>query len=135
MTHDSVGDAPASTLTFDVTTADVAQALGSGDVSVLATPRLLAWCEAATVREAERSGVLPAGATSVGSRIELDHLLPTPIGGRIRVKAWLAEIQDKILVFEVSATDQGDRLIASGVLRRAIVDRDRFLARVPSAER
>ena len=37
-----------ATLTFDVTDEDTARALGSGDVEVLATPRLLAWCEATT---------------------------------------------------------------------------------------
>ena len=36
----------------EVTDTDTAAALGSGDVPVLATPRLIAWMEAATVRAA-----------------------------------------------------------------------------------
>ena len=37
-----------ATLTFTVTDADTAEAVGSGSLPVLGTPRLLAWCEAAT---------------------------------------------------------------------------------------
>ena len=37
-----------ATLSFTVTDDDTAAALGSGSLPVLATPRLLAWCEAAT---------------------------------------------------------------------------------------
>src|SRR2546423_14188906 len=62
-----------------VTEADTAQALGSGDVPVLATPRLLALAEAASVRATARH--LPAGTTTVGTRVALDHLAATPIGG------------------------------------------------------
>ncbi|WP_433454941.1 hypothetical protein ACQPXS_43195 [Streptomyces sp. CA-142005] len=36
----------------EVTDADTAVRVGSGDVPVLATPRLIAWMEAATVRAA-----------------------------------------------------------------------------------
>ena len=37
-----------ASLTFVVTDADTAAAVGSGSLPVLGTPRLLAWCEAAT---------------------------------------------------------------------------------------
>ena len=50
---------------------DTATALGSGDVAVLATPRLLAWLEAATVAAA--ADVVGPGETSVGTRVELEH--------------------------------------------------------------
>jgi len=49
------------TAELTVTTADTAEALGSGDVPVLGTPRVLALAEAATV--AALDGRLEAGHT------------------------------------------------------------------------
>jgi len=53
----------------EVTDADTAAALGSGDVPVLGTPRLVAWLEAATVRAAV--GLLKPGQTTVGTAIRI----------------------------------------------------------------
>ena len=47
-----------------------------GKVSVLAIPRVLASAERATVAAA--AGALAAGATRVGTQVELDHLAPQP---------------------------------------------------------
>ena len=55
----------------EVTDADTAVALGSGDVPVLATPRLIAWMEAATVRAA--AAFLVKGQTTVGTAIRIEH--------------------------------------------------------------
>ena len=53
-------------------------ALGSGDVPVLATPRVVALVEEATV--AAIAAALAPGQTTVGTRVELDHLAATPVG-------------------------------------------------------
>ena len=66
-----------ATLAFTVTEDDTAAALGSGSLPVLATPRLLAWCEAATCAALEPT--LPEGSTSVGTRISLEHLADDPL--------------------------------------------------------
>jgi hypothetical protein len=63
---------------YTVTEADTAAAVGSGDVPVLATPRVLALAERATVAAVARA--LAAGATTVGVRVELDHLRPARSG-------------------------------------------------------
>ena len=73
----------------EVRTADTATALGSGDVDVLGTPRLLAWLEAATV-EAARPHLGP-GQTSVGTAVRIRHRRPTPVGGTVTVEASLRE--------------------------------------------
>ena len=57
---------------------DTAVALRSGDVPALATPRLLAWAEAATVGAI--TGRLGPRATTVGVRVELNHRAPTAVG-------------------------------------------------------
>ena len=52
---------------FEVTEADLATTLGTGDVPVLATSRLVTWMEATTVRAA--AAFLEAGQTSVGTAV------------------------------------------------------------------
>jgi predicted thioesterase len=122
------GAAPAGSITIErvVTPDDTASALGSGDVPVLATPRLLAWAEAATV--ALLAGRLPAGSTSVGTRIELDHLAASPLGATVRVTATLLDAQGRGRRFTVTAVHPGDgRVVARGTVTRAVVDRQRFV--------
>ncbi|KWV30593.1 thioesterase family protein [Micromonospora rifamycinica] len=115
-----------------VTDADTARAVGSGDVPVLGTPRVLALAEAATV--AATAAGMPAGRTTVGVRVELAHLAATPVGRTVVAHARLAEADGRRLLFEVTVTD-GDVTVASGRIERALVDRQRFVeraARVPS---
>jgi predicted thioesterase len=73
--------------------ADTAAAMGSGDVAVLATPRLLALAEAATVAALGRA--LEDGQTTVGSRIELEHLAASPVGTRVTVRAELTAVDGR----------------------------------------
>lgn len=117
-------------LVFDVTAADTAAALGSGDVPALGTPRLLAWLEAATCVAAQQAPVAGAGRTSVGTRVTLEHLLATPVGGRVEVTASLTHQDGRLLRFAVTATDGTGRLVATGEVTRVVVDRERFTARL-----
>src|SRR5690348_14598359 len=94
-----------------VTDADTAQAMGSGDVPVLGTPRVLALVEAATV--GATANRLPPGATTVGTRVELDHRLATPVGRTVVAEARLAKADGRRLTFEVSVRD-GDQVVAEG---------------------
>lgn len=114
-----------ATIATVVTESDTARALGSGDVDVLGTPRVLALAEAATVRAAAAS--LSPGQTSVGSHVELDHLAPSAVGASVRIEAILADRSGRRLTFDVRVT-QGDRTVATARITRAIVDRDRFQA-------
>lgn len=102
---------------------DTAAALGSGDVAVLGTPRVVALCEAATV--AAVAAALAPDETTVGTRIEIDHLLPSHIGDSVTAVARLAQVDGRRLTFEVEARD-GDRVVARGRVMRAVVDRVRF---------
>lgn len=107
--------------------ADTAIAAGSGDVRVLATPRLLALAEAATV-EAVRDH-LGDGRTSVGTRVELEHRAASPVGARVTVEAELEEVDGRRLVFGVRAVDARG-VVGIGRIERAVVERERFLARL-----
>jgi predicted thioesterase len=107
-----------------VTDADTAIALRSGDVPVLGTPRLLALVEEAAVKAVE--GAVPAGETTVGMRVQLDHLQPTKVGTRVVADATLERLEGRRLTFTVAVTDQCG-LIAVAKVTRVIVDVERFL--------
>jgi predicted thioesterase len=100
-------------------------------VEVLATPRLLALVEEATVRAVAAD--LASGQTTVGTRVELDHLAATPVGRTVRAEARLVEVDGRRLVFDVSA-HEGATLIARGRVERVVVDRQRFLDRARAAQ-
>jgi fluoroacetyl-CoA thioesterase len=109
---------------YTVTEADTATALGSGEVPVLATPRVLALAERATV--AAVAGALEAGATTVGTRVELDHLAPSPVGAELEVDAMLERVAGRRLQFAVRLR-AGGRPVASGRVTRVVVDTAAFL--------
>lgn len=102
---------------------DTAIALGSGDVPVLATPRIVALCEAAAV--AALRGLLPADATTVGTLVELRHLAPTKVGGAVIAEARLEAVDGRRLDFAIRALE-GGVVVATGRHRRAIVARSDF---------
>ncbi len=111
--------------------ADTAIALGSGDVNVLGTPRLVALFEQATV-DALR-GMLDEGQSSVGMRVQIDHLQPTPIGAEIVVEAVLDKVEGRRITFTVTANDFGG-LVAAGKVTRVLVDVDRFMTKCCRAD-
>jgi predicted thioesterase len=65
--------------------------------------------------------------------VSVDHLLATPVGGTVEVTAELAHREGRLLRFAVSAADAAGRLVATGEVTRVVVDRQRFLARLPEA--
>lgn len=115
--------------TYHVTIADTAQALGSGDVPVLATPRLIAWLEAETCLVA--APLLTPDRTTVGIRVTVDHLAATPVGASVDVAAAISASDDRTIEFSVEAYDvEKGTVLAQGKVQRAIVNRERFLARL-----
>lgn len=103
---------------------DTATAVGSGDVPVLATPRLVALAEAAAV--ATVGGRLAEGETSVGVGVHLEHVKPSGVGATVSMRAELVDVNGRRLRFRFTAVD-GTDVIGFGELRRVIVDRQRFL--------
>src|ERR1700689_5394655 len=110
-----------------VASTDTAVAMGSGDVPVLGTPRLLALAEAATV-EAIRPSLEP-GQTSVGTSAVMEHSRPSPLGAEVVVEAELTEVDGRRLVFGFTAWHQGlpgsvddHVVVGAGTLERVIVD-------------
>ena len=109
---------------------DTAIALHTGDVAVVATPRVVTLAEEATVHAVE--GELADGETTVGYRVQLDHLAPTAVGGKVLAEATLEAVESRRLTFRVSVSD-GRGLVAAGRITRVVVERSRFLEKASGA--
>ena len=102
--------------------------IGSGDMTVWATPAMLALMENAAmlaVRDA-----LAEGQTTVGGHIESSHLRPSPVGASVYAIAELTAAEGRKLHFRVAAyqqTPNGDILLGEGTHLRFIVEREKFL--------
>jgi predicted thioesterase len=110
-----------------VTDADTAIAMRSGEVPTLATPRLVALMEEATV--AALVGELGEGETSVGMRIHIDHLSPSGPGAGVMAEAVLEAVEGRRLTFGATAT-VGETVVATASIVRVVVATGRFLGRV-----
>jgi fluoroacetyl-CoA thioesterase len=112
---------------------DTATAMGSGDVPVLATPRVLALAEAASMAAITPS--LESGLTSVGTSVVMEHKRAAPIGAEVVVEAELTEVDGRRLVFSFIARqqrpegspDDEDPVVGAGTMERVLVDRERFV--------
>ncbi len=91
---------------------------------MLSTPRIVALCEEAAIDAL--GDRLDKGETTVGMRVQLDHLAPIAVGCKVTADSKLDKVEGHRLVFSVSVND--DRgLVAAGKVMRVIVVRDRFM--------
>jgi fluoroacetyl-CoA thioesterase len=111
---------------------DTADALGNRGVHVLATPRLVGLLEDAGIRAVQPH--LPAGAGTVGTRIDVKHLAATPVGMRVRARAVLRQVDGRRYVFDVEAHDDHEK-VAEGTHERFQINQARFLERVAEKAR
>lgn len=110
----------------EVTEEDLATTLYPGlcKSPVLATARLLRWCEHAVMER--------LGAAAVGVEVALHHLEPAVLGSRIMVKTCCVQVKDRASHWAFTAQDDHLRLIATGELCFVMVDQARYRARLQS---
>jgi predicted thioesterase len=116
-----------NTMTVVVDESMTADRFGNTGVHVLATPMLVSYFELTAHRLA--MGALEPGQGTVGSRIDIRHLAPTPVGMRVSFRATLAERDGRRLVFRVEADDERER-VGEGTHERFVVDMGRFMRRL-----
>ena len=109
-----------------VTESDTAIFMKSGSLKVLATPKLICFVEEAAATLAEK--FLPAEYTSVGTKINVNHTAPSPIGAKVHVEVELVEVDGRKLIFKVSASDDVGKIL-DGMHERFIVNREKFQAK------
>ena len=109
-----------------VTEKNVASAAGSGKLPVYGTPYMIALCENAAHSLLEAD--LEAGRSTVGTRVNINHISPSPVGMEVRAVAEITGISEnrKIIDFKVTCYDSAG-LIGEGTHQRAIISVDRFM--------
>lgn len=100
---------------------------GNPGVDVFTTPLLCEWSEEAAVLAVHDQ--LDPGMITLGTRIDLKHLVATPIGMMVRVTATLKAIEGRKLTFDVEAHDEKEK-ISECTHERFLVTKDRFLQKV-----
>jgi fluoroacetyl-CoA thioesterase len=110
-----------------VTPTNTARHLGSGGVEVFATPEMVRLMERAALAAVDP--LLPPGWQTVGARIEVEHLAPTPTGMRVQARAELVAVEGRRLTFAVEVYDERE-LVGRGRHERVAIDVERFRRRV-----
>jgi predicted thioesterase len=114
-----------------VTEDDTAERWGSGLVPVFGTPSLVALMENAAVEALD--GHLPPEKSSVGGRMDVRHLAPTPVGLRVRARAELLEVERRRMVFQIEAWDEVEQ-IGEATHERFIIEPKSFIARAEAKQ-
>ena len=125
----TIPDQVSAQQTMVVERAHIASEIGSGSVEVLATPMMIALMEAAAVEAVQE--FLPEGWTTVGTRVDVEHMRATPLGGVVTAEAIFVRREGRILEFAVSASDNAG-VIGQGNHQRHIINLQRFMERVQS---
>ena len=99
----------------------------SGMPPVLSTPWLVWFLEHAALDAA--LPFLEPGEITVGTRIEVDHLAPTPLGAIVTCTARVVHSEGPVISFQLEAGDHHET-VARGLHKRRVVKVDRFAARV-----
>ncbi len=115
------------TATAIVDGSNTADAMGSGDLSVFATPAMVALMESAAAQAV--AGYLPDGSTTVGTVVNVMHARATGVGETVSATAELRDIEGRKLIFHVAAHDSRG-VIGEGIHERVIVDAERFMAKI-----
>ena len=112
-----------------VTTANTANAFSSGTLEVFATPAMIALMEETCWKLVQPE--LEEGQSTVGTKVEIEHLAPSPVGNIVQCKAELIEIDRRRLVFTVICTD-GERIVGRGTHERFIINNTKFMEKAVS---
>jgi predicted thioesterase len=72
---------------------------------------------------------LDPGENSVGYRVDVRHMAPTPIGMKVTVKGKVKEVDGRKCVFEVEAYNETGTKIGEGIHERRVIDMSRFAGR------
>ena len=118
-------------ITLEITVTDnlTAAAVGSGTLNVYATPAMIALIEETAWKSV--APYLEEGQSTVGTRLDVSHVAPTPLGMTVRCETELTEVDGRRLVFAVNVYDEAG-LIGKGTHERFIIMSEKFQAKADS---
>lgn len=100
---------------------------GGREIPVLSTPSMVHMMENTSKLLIEDK--LPKGYTTVGIRIDVKHMRPAPVGGKVEVISELLEVEGKRLKLKVEAYYKGKK-VGEGVHERYIINLEEHLKRI-----
>ena len=103
-----------------------AEAMGSGELKVFATPAMIALIEKAAWQSVAPE--LEEGQGSVGTKLDISHIAATPLGMKLRCETELTEIDGRRLVFKAEVFDEAGK-VGEGTHERFIVFNEKFQAK------
>jgi fluoroacetyl-CoA thioesterase len=115
-----------------VTEEQTARHLGSGGVSVLATPEMIRLMERTSLAAVQP--YLAEGQQTVGVRVDVRHLAATPMGMAVTIRSELIKVDGRRLTFQVEASDEVEK-VGEGIHERVIIDVNRFKERTERKKR
>ncbi|MGD2252231.1 MAG: thioesterase family protein [Anaerolineales bacterium] len=127
MSDDSVRPGLVLETEQEVTPDLTAPHLGSGTLRVYATPAMSMLIEDTCRRLVDP--LLAEGETTVGVAMELRHLAPTPVGGKVHLRVEVSVVEGNIITFQARLWDDVEP-IGEAEHKRAVIQVERFLARV-----
>ncbi len=110
--------------TYQVRPQDTAITIGSGEVNVLATPRLLSLMEEVSSKSVKE--FLPEGYVSVGVEMNILHLKSSKVGEKITIHSTFSRQEGKKLYFNVVAINENNEIVGKGECNRVIVNKEKF---------
>lgn len=110
-----------------VTEDDTAAKLGSGNIQVYATPKMIGLMENSALMAVDEH--LGEGYATVGIHVDIKHLAATPVRMKVKAISKLVKIDGKKLLFEVEAYDE-EKKIGEGRHTRYIIKIDEFMNRL-----
>ena len=108
---------------IEVNDDNTAAAMGSGTLAVFATPAMIALIEETAWRSVEP--YLEDGQCTVGTKLDVSHLSPTPVGMAVKCETELVGVDGRCLKFKAEVFDETG-LIGTGTHERFIVYSEKF---------
>ena len=109
-----------------VTEANTAKTMGSGTLDVFATPALVALAEKTCWQSV--APALEEGSGTVGTRLELEHTAPTPLGMTVTCRSELTAVEGRKLIFRVRLEDEKGP-VGGGTHERFVINEAKFAAK------
>ena len=113
-------------LDIKVEMSHTAKAVGSGELEVLATPKMCALMEECAYKCI--SPYLDDGASSVGTMLNINHVSATPVGMTVSVCATVTGVEGRKISFDLKAYDEAG-IIGEGTHERFVVFSEKFVSK------
>lgn len=115
-----------NTLKVKVTNDKTAKVMGSGTLDVFATPSMVALMEQTAAESVQPH--LDEGITSVGTKINVEHLAADPVGIEVTCESTLTEVDNRRLVFDIVVSDKHG-IVGKAYHERFLIKTESFMAK------